>query len=106
MNLETHDGLPPLPPADGEIAQVRYWNISAMKDYARAAVESAAAPQPAQAALSDEQIQAVDQAAQLLDEAEQFAHANVLRAILAASQQPAEAPVHDPNNPEDTTYTN
>jgi len=46
MNMKTHDGLPPLPPADGEIAQVRYWNISAMKDYARAAVESAAAPQP------------------------------------------------------------
>lgn len=37
--------LPPLPNPDGEIAKVRYWNISAMKDYARAAISaSQAAP--------------------------------------------------------------
>ena len=65
------------------------YDTQALRDVARLHTKYAelkAAPQPAQAALSDEQIQAVDQAAQLLDESEQFAHANVLRAVLAASQ--------------------
>jgi hypothetical protein len=74
--------LPPLPNADGEIAKVRYWNISAMKDYARAAIAAQAKP----VVMSDERIGAIfDELGGYSEFCKSFGYLQFARAILANS---------------------